>query len=289
MTQLPMNYRHAYHAGNHADVLKHIVLVRVLDYMKRKDKLFHVLDAHAGIGQYSLTGKEALKTREFEGGVAKLKRAFKPEVEELLKPYRDILEALNPGSKDIKTYPGSPEIIARLLRSGDLMTFNELHPKDYLVLRDRYDFEPRARTTNMDAAILIKASLPPALRRGVILIDPPFELKSEKEAILSALSHGYRRFSSGVFIIWYPIKGADFAEKLTAEIAALAIPSMLKIELTVRESFDAGGLAGSGLIVVNPPFVLLDEMKIILPPLAKRLGLGKWGKGTADWLVPPAA
>lgn len=284
-----MNYRHAYHAGNHADVLKHVVLTRVLDYMKRKDKLFHVLDAHAGIGVYSLAGKEALKTKEFEGGVAKLKRSFKPEVEELLKPYRDVLAALNPGSRDVVNYPGSPEIIARMLRPGDLMTLNELHPKDFLALRERYDLEPRARVTNMDAAMLIKASLPPSLRRGVILIDPPFEVKTEKEAILSALSHGYRRFASGVFMIWYPIKGADFAEKLTAEIAALQIPATLNIEMRMRESFDGGGLAGSGLIVINPPFVLLDEMKIILPPLAKRLGLGKWGKGSVDWLVQPSA
>lgn len=284
-----MNYRHAYHAGNHADVLKHIVLTRVLDYMMRKDKLFHVLDAHAGIGVYSLTSKEALKTKEFEAGIAKLKRRFKPEVEELLKPYRTVVDALNPGGGEISTYPGSPEIIARLLRPGDLMTFNELHPKDFLALRERYDFEPRARVTNMDAAMLIKASLPPALRRGVVLIDPPFELKSEKEAILSAVSHGTKRFSSGVFIIWYPVKGQDFAEKLTADLAKLAIPAMLKIELRMREAFDGGGLAGSGVVVINPPFVLMDEMKVILPPLAKRLGLGQWGKGSVDWLVPPAA
>lgn len=284
-----MNYRHAYHAGNHADVLKHVVLCRVLDYLKRKDKLFHVLDAHAGIGVYALDGKEALKTREFDGGIGKMKRAFAPEVEELLKPYREVLTALNPGSKTVKIYPGSPEIAVRLCRAGDLMTFNELHPKDFEVLSKRYETEPRARITNMDAAILIKASLPPPLRRGLILIDPPFEVKTEREAVLSALQHGYKRFSTGIFMIWYPVKAEEFSERLLADIQRLGMPATLKIEMRVRESFDAGGLAGSGVIVINPPFVLADEMRIVMPPLAKRLGLGKWGRGSVDWLVPPAA
>lgn len=284
-----MNYRHAYHAGNHADVLKHVVLARVLDYLKQKDKLFHVLDAHAGVGVYALDGKEALKTKEFEGGIGKLKRPFAPEVEELLKPYREVIAALNPGSKSVKLYPGSPEIACRLCRAGDLMTFNELHPKDFEALGKRYEREPRARVTNMDAAMLIKASLPPALRRGLILIDPPFEAKTEKQSLLSALQHGYKRFSSGVFMIWYPVKGADFSEKLLADIKALGIPEMLKIELRVRESFDGGGLAGSGVVVINPPFVLADEMSLLLPALAKRMGIGKWGRGTVEWLVPPAA
>lgn len=284
-----MNYRHAYHAGNHADVLKHVVLTRVLDYLKRKDKFFHVLDAHAGIGVYALDGKEALKTEEFAGGIGKMKRPFAPEVEELLSPYRQVLAELNPARKKVTVYPGSPEIAVRLCRPGDLMTFNELHPKDFAVLDKRYQNEPRARVTNMDAAILIKASLPPALRRGIVLIDPPFEVKTEKDAILSALAHGYRRFSTGVFMVWYPVKGASFAEKLTADIAALKLPATLRIEMRVRESFEGGGLAGSGVIVINPPFVLPDEMSILLPALAKRMGLGKWGRGTADWLVPPAS
>lgn len=284
-----MNYRHAYHAGNHADVLKHIVLARVLDYLKLKDKLFHVLDAHAGVGVYALDGKEALKTKEFEAGIAKMKRAFAPEVEALLSPYREVIAALNPGSKTVKLYPGSPEIAARLCRAGDLMTFNELHPKDFEQLSKRYEFEPRARITNMDAAMLIRANLPPPLRRGIILIDPPFEVKSEREDILSALGHGYRRFATGVFMIWYPVKGADFADKLLADIKALGFPATLLIELQVRESFDGGGLAGSGVVVINPPFVLPDEMRTIMPALAKRLGVGKWGRGTVEWLVPPAS
>ncbi len=284
-----MNYRHAFHAGNHADVLKHVVLTRVIDYMKRKDKLFHVLDAHAGIGIYELDGKEAQKTKEFEGGIGKMKRAFTPEVEELLKPYREVIAALNPGTKTVKVYPGSPEIAVQLCRSGDLMTFNELHPKDFEALSARYVDEPRARITNMDAAILIRASLPPPLRRGIILMDPPFEAKTEKEAVLSALAHGYKRFASGIFMVWYPVKGADYAEKFCAEVAALKLPATMQVELRVRESFEGGGLAGSGLIIVNPPFVLEEEMKVLLPALAKRMGVGKWGRGTTQWLVPPAS
>jgi 23S rRNA (adenine2030-N6)-methyltransferase len=127
------------------------------------------------------------------------------------------------------------------------------------------------------------------LRRGLILIDPPFEVKSEREAVLSALAHGYKRFSTGVFMVWYPVKGVDFAAKLLADMRALGFPSTLQIEMCVRESFEGGGLAGSGVIVVNPPFVLPDEMRILVPALAKRMGVGKWGRGTVEWLVPPAS
>ena len=160
-----MNYRHAFHAGNHADVLKHIVMARIIEHLKRKDKPFRVFDAHAGIGVYALDGAEAQKTGEWQGGIAKMQEAFAPEVEALLAPYRKVLAGLNPDGGFMRC-PGSPEVIARLLRPEDRFTLNELHPDDYAALRDRYYIDARAGITGIDATVLMKANLPPPERRG---------------------------------------------------------------------------------------------------------------------------
>jgi 23S rRNA (adenine2030-N6)-methyltransferase len=281
-----MNYRHAYHAGNHGDVLKHVVLARVIDYLKHKDKLFHVIDAHAGVGAYALEGPEAAKTKEWEGGVAKMQAAFGADVEALLMPYRQVIADLN-ADHMLRFYPGSPEIAVHLLRKGDFMTFNELHPDDFETLRARYEPDPRVRITQMDAAQLLKANLPPRVRRGIVLIDPPYEQKAEKEAMVKALADGHKRFANGIFLVWYPVKGKDYAEQLCADFQKLALSAMLKVEVRVREAFDGGGLAGSGVIIVNPPWPLEDELKLLVPVLADRLGVGTWGRGTIEWLVPP--
>ncbi len=281
-----MNYRHAFHAGNHGDVLKHIVMTRIIEHLKRKDKPFRVFDAHAGVGVYALDGVEAGKTREWEGGVAKMPAAFAPDVEALLTPYRRVIARLNPDG-GLTRCPGSPEVIAQLLRPQDRFTLNELHPDDYATMKERYYNDLRASITGIDATVLMKANLPPPERRGLILIDPSYEVKNEKELVLEALRFGHRRFASGIFLIWYPVKGADYAEKICEACQALEIPATMKVELRVRESFDGGGLAGSGLIVVNPPFGLEDELKILAPALAERLGIGTWGKDVVEWLVPP--
>jgi 23S rRNA (adenine2030-N6)-methyltransferase len=279
-----MNYRHAFHAGNHADVLKHIVMARIIEHLKRKDKPFRVFDAHAGIGVYALDGPEAQKTGEWQGGIAKMQEAFAPEVEALLAPYRKVLAALNPDGGFMRC-PGSPEVIARLLRPEDRFTLNELHPDDYAALRDRYYIDARAGITGIDATVLMKANLPPPERRGLVLIDPPYEVKNERELALDALRFGIRRFATGIFMIWYPVKGEDFAEQICLAFQNLGIPAMLKAELWVRESFTGGGLAGSGLIIVNPPWGLEAELNVIVPALADRLGIGTWGQGTVEWLT----
>ena len=279
-----MNYRHAFHAGNHADVLKHIVMSRIIEHLKRKDKPFRVFDAHAGVGVYALDGAEAQKTGEWQGGIAKMQAAFVPEVEALLVPYRKILAELNPEGGFMRC-PGSPEVIARLLRPEDRFTLNELHPDDFAALRDRYYIDARAGITGIDATVLMKANLPPPERRGLVLIDPPYEVKNEKELALDALRFGIRRFATGIFMIWYPVKGEDFAELICTAFQNLGIPAMMKVELRVRESFAGGGLAGSGLIIVNPPWGLEAELKVIVPALATRLGIGTWGQGIVEWLT----
>jgi 23S rRNA (adenine2030-N6)-methyltransferase len=283
---LLMNYRHAYHAGNHADVLKHIVLARIIEHMKKKDKPFCVVDAHAGIGLYDLAGTEAGKTREWEGGIGKLAEPFAADVEALIAPYRSVLKDLNSGG-ELRFYPGSPELALRLMRQTDRLIANELHPDDFALLERHMLRDARVRVTAVDADVCIKANLPPPERRGVILIDPPYEVKHETERALRMLAHGLRRFAQGVFVLWYPLKADAIAEVLSRETQALGVAATLKVELRVREAFTGGGLAGSGLLILNTPWLLDQDLRRIVPELAKRLGLGSWGHATIDWLVPP--
>ena len=281
-----MNYRHAYHAGNHADVLKHIGLTRVIEHMKKKDKPFRVIDAHGGIGIYDLAGIEAGKTGEWEGGIAKLAEPLTRDVEDLIAPYRKVLHDLNPGG-GLRFYPGSPELALRLMRGDDRLIANELHPEDAVLLERHLIRDGRARVTSLDADVCIKANLPPPERRGVILIDPPYEAKTETERALRMLKHGLRRFAQGVFMLWYPLKKDPVGEVLTSGAQAMGVAATLKVELRVREAFAGGGLAGSGLLILNTPWQLDQDLRLIVPALAERLGLGTWGHATIDWLVPP--
>lgn len=280
-----MNYRHAYHAGSHADVLKHAVLARAIEHLKKKDKPFRIIDAHAGIGAYALNGVEAGKTREWEGGIGKMTETFAPEIETLLKPYREVLAALNPAG-GVARYPGSPELSARLMREHDRLIANELHPDDNAALERHFIHDARVTVTRLDAEASVKANLPPPERRGLILIDPPYEEDNEAQRAPRMLAQGHRRFASGVFILWYPVKDDSLAQGIVNSCAALALPGSLKVEMRIREAFQGGGLAGSGLVIVNPPWQLDDELRILAPALASRLGLGDWGHAAIEWLVP---
>jgi len=282
-----MNYRHAYHAGNHGDVLKHVVLTRLLAHLTQKDRPFRVIDAYAGTGLYQLDGVEAGKTGEWEGGIGKLAEPFTPEIEALLAPYRQIIVALN-SNGGMRFYPGSPEIAARMMRPGDRLIANELHPDDHALLASRYRRDRRVTVMKLDAKACVKGNLPPTERRGLILIDPPYEQPGEAEKAVGMLAEGLKRFANGVFVLWYPVKAKGDEDFLAEATKALAIPGTLKAELRIREAFREGGLAGSGLIIVNTPWKLDEELGLILPALAKRLGIGEWGRGEIEWLVPPA-
>lgn len=281
-----MNYRHAYHAGNHADVLKHVVLARVLLHLRKKDKPFRVIDAHAGTGVYDLGAVEAGKTGEWQGGIGKMAASFADEIETLLAPYRQTITTLNPAG-GITRYPGSPWIAARLMDDGDRMVANELHPQDKALLEDCFRHDRRVRVSGADAEACIKANLPPPERRGLVLIDPAYERVDEADRAARMLAQGLRRFATGCFMLWYPLKAGGLAEKLCDAAQALAVRGTLRCELRVRETFKEGGLAGSGLVIVNPPWRLDSELALLLPALAQRLGLGNWGQGTVSWLLPP--
>lgn len=282
-----MNYRHAYHAGNHADVLKHAVLARVLGYLVQKDKPLAVLDAHAGIGRYDLKGAESYKTGEWKDGIGKLLATPLPdEARGLLATYLNMIRDLNPDGT-LRIYPGSPEIIARLLRRSDRIILNELHPADADTLAARYASDKRVRITRVDAAQAVKAELPFTERRGVVLIDPAFEVAGELEKMARMLGHIHARMQNTTIIAWYPLK-EEGAEAILLDAAkALPCAGTLAAELRVREGFAEGGLAGSGVAVVNPPHTLKAELDIILPLLAARLGTGKWGRSSVRELTPP--
>jgi 23S rRNA (adenine2030-N6)-methyltransferase len=281
-----MNYRHAFHAGNHADVLKHAVLTRILLHLNRKPKPYRVIDAHAGIGVYALDGVEAERTGEWQSGVGKLAAPFAPEVEALLKPYRGIIAGLNPDGA-LRRYPGSPEIAARLMREGDRLIANELHPEDSQALARHFARDRRIKMLRLDAEICIKANVPPLERRGLVLIDPPYEQKDEAARAARMLAEGVKRFATGIFILWYPLKAKGDDAACLEAAKALGVPATLMAELRVREAFREGGLAGSGVIVVNAPWKLDEELGLMLPALAERLGTGSWGQGRVEWLAPP--
>ena len=281
-----MNYRHAYHAGNHGDVLKHVVLALVIERLKKKDKPFRVVDAHGGIGTYDLSGIEAGKTREWEAGIGRMAEAFAADVEALLAPYRQAIAALN-GGGGLARYPGSPWIAAHLMRGGDRLIANELHPDDKALLETCFRHDRRVSVTGVDAGVSIKANLPPPERRGLVLIDPPYEQKDEAVRAVGMLAEGLKRFATGCFVLWYPVKADGLAAWLCSAVQALGVPGTLNVEMRVREAFGEGGLAGSGLVIVNPPWRLDRDLEILLPALARRLGLGSWGQGSACWLLPP--
>lgn len=285
-----MNYRHVYHAGNHADVLKHIVMVRAFLHLRKKDKPFLFLDAHAGTGLYALWGDEALKTLEWQDGVG---RFYDPagkavpltaEAEDLIAPWRMAIAAVNSAGQPLSHYPGSPAFALNVLRKDDRVILNELHPQDHGKLADFAQRDKRVVLVEGDAAIAVKAHLPPPERRGFILIDPPYEREDEARRAVQMLRDGHRRFATGAFALWYPVTGDGLSDVIVKEAQALAIPKMVKAELLVRKPVPGGGLAGSGLILVNPPWPLTDELALLGPFLCERLKQGNGALWSLDWL-----
>jgi 23S rRNA (adenine2030-N6)-methyltransferase len=282
-----MNYRHAFHAGNHGDVLKHVLLTRVLNYMTEKDKPFRLLDAHAGIGRYNLSGPEAFKTGEWREGIGLLWEAQLGAGERaLIEPYLSILERMNHGGP-FRSYCGSPEIAACLMRPKDKIVLNELHPQDRATLATNYVNDRRVRVTGVDAVQAVKAELPFPERRGVVLLDPAYESPDDMADLVRMIAYIMERMAQTVVIAWYPVKSEEFVANLLDKVKGLNFPRFLHIQLLVKEVNEFGGLAGSGLLVLNPPWLLEEECRTLLPFLARVLGKGKWGRSTVEWLSPP--
>jgi 23S rRNA (adenine2030-N6)-methyltransferase len=273
-SQRRMNYRHAYHAGNFADVLKHVVLARVLTYMKQKPRPFRVIDTHAGSGRYDLLGEEPGKTGEWRDGIARLLDADLPKpVADLVAPYLDTVRAIN-STGELRYYPGSPLIARQLMRPDDVLVANELHQEEFERLKGEFRRTKATTVLNLDAWHAVKSLLPPKERRGVVLIDPPFEDRDEFANLAAAVGEAGARFATGVFLIWYPLKDEVAADRFAAEVTSRSGLEFLDVRLSVCAPFAGLGLTASAVLVLNPPYVLRDELEAIMPVLAERLAEG---------------
>ncbi|WFE91445.1 23S rRNA (adenine(2030)-N(6))-methyltransferase RlmJ [Roseibium porphyridii] len=276
-----MNYRHAYHAGNIGDVLKHIVLTRLIVYFQRKDKPFRVLDTHAGIGQYDLNSKETQKTGEWKQGIGKVLAADAPaSVETLIAPWLDVVRDLNP-SGDLTIYPGSPGLTRQLLRKTDRLSLTELHPADFKTLSAHFEGDFQVKTIHLDGWMAMGSFLPPKEKRGFVLVDPAYEATDEFDRMTQAVSKAYRKWASGTYALWYPMKDAKAINRMHEAFEASGISDVLAIELNVGKSGPDTRMLGSGMTLINPPFTLADEMRVLLPWLCDIL---RQGPGTS-WQV----
>ena len=281
-----MNYRHAFHAGNFADVVKHVVLARIITHLKEKPAAFRVIDTHAGAGLYDLSGPEASRTGEWRAGIGRLLAAeLAPDMRALLGPYLDAVAALNPG-RDMKVYPGSPALARSLLRDQDRLVVCEREPHAAHALAAFVRGDPRAKAVEIDGYMALNAYVPPKERRGLVLIDPPYEQPGEFERLAQALAAAHRKWPTGIYALWYPIKNLRESAAFARRIAASGIARVLRAELTLARA-DSERLGGSGLIVVNPPWRLEEELSVLLPALSRALGAAPAGATRLDWLVPP--
>jgi 23S rRNA (adenine2030-N6)-methyltransferase len=278
-----MNYRHVFHAGGFADVIKHIVLVRMLIYLQEKPAAYRVIDTHAGAGLYDLTSDERRRGGEWQTGIARLMQArFSAEVEPLIKPYLDIILAFNP-ERELKAYPGSPLIARALFRPQDRMTACELEPKARKRLVDALRRDTQARVVDLDGWLALPAFVPPNERRGLVLIDPSYEHKDEFERLAGGFAQAFSKWPTGSYLLWYPVKSRRAADNLASHVAATvaAGPSpgkCLRLEFSVGPQAAGAALASAGLLIVNPPWTLAAELKSILPELQKPLGQGGAGR-----------
>jgi 23S rRNA (adenine2030-N6)-methyltransferase len=274
-----MNYRHAFHAGGFADVIKHIVLVRMLTYLQDKPAAFRVMDTHAGAGVYDLTGEEASRSGEWLTGIARIMQArFSEKTLPLVAPYLDIVRAFNPQAA-LKAYPGSPLIARALLRPQDRLTACEVEPKARKRLIDALRRDAQARVVDLDGWMALPAFVPPNERRGLVLIDPPFEQKDEFERLGAGFAEAFAKWPTGGYLLWYPVKSRratdDLARQVAASVGAGPSPGKcLRLEFSVAPQTAGAALTSAGLLIVNPPWTLAGELKAILPELEKPLGQG---------------
>lgn len=278
-----LSYRHSFHAGNHADVLKHIVQTLIIESLKEKEKPFLYLDTHAGAGRYQLTNAHATRTGEYLEGIARLWQ--QEEVPAPILPYLEAVGELNP-TGELRYYPGSPLLAAKLLRAQDTLVLTELHPTDFPLLRTEFSRDDRVRVSREDGFGQLKSKLPPASRRGFALIDPPYELKQDYSAVVKGIVDGHKRFATGTYAIWYPVVHRQQIKRMLKELEATGIRKILQIELAVKPDSDQLGMTASGMIVINPPWKLESQMKSILPWLHNILVPEGIGHTLVEWVVP---
>lgn len=278
-----LSYRHSYHAGNYADVLKHTVLTLCLESLKEKDKPFIYLDTHSGAGRYLLQSEHAEKTAEYLSGIAPIWQQNTIPAE--LEPYLSVLKYYN-RTPTLKYYPGSPLIAKQLLRKQDKLFLTEIHSSDYPLLRQEFSKDSRAQVARKDGFLQLKSKLPPESRRGLILIDPSYEMKDDYQRIPFALHEGYKRFATGIYLIWYPVVNRKQTQNMIDGIINTGIKRILQIELAIKPDNNQKGMTATGMIVVNPPWKLYQQMQVLLPWLKQMLDPQDMGHIILNELVP---
>ncbi len=279
-----MNYRHIFHAGSFTDVMKHAIVALILDRLRAKETPFGVLDTHAGIGRYDLTSQQAGRTGEYLGGIARVMAAadrLPPE----LAPYLNAVRDLNPEPDRLRWYPGSPRLARQLMRPQDRLLLAELHLEDVETLRREFARDRNTSVQYMDGYHAIKAHLPLKERRGMVLVDPPFEVTDEFERMTKALVTGHGRWPTGIFALWYPIKERPAVWRFHEALERTGIRRVLAAELTIHEEDTHQRLNGCGMIVVNPPWQLDKNLEVALPALHEAMA-ARAGGARVEWLVP---
>lgn len=277
-----LSYRHSFHAGNHADVIKHIVQTLIIESLKQKDKAFVYHDTHSGAGRYDLFDERAEKTGEYKEGIERL--WLRDDIPSAIQPYLNVLNRINE-QKKLRYYPGSPKVGRSLLREQDRAIFTELHPSDFPLLLQEFRGDRQVKMYKEDGYARLKASLPPKERRGFVLIDPPYELKHEYQDVIDAMKEATTRWATGTYAIWYPVVYRRNIDLITQGLEKLGIRKILQIELGVAPDSDERGMTASGMIVINPPWTLEQQMQEILPWLQAVIAPDQ-GHHFVRWVVP---
>lgn len=267
-----LSYRHAFHAGNFADVLKHSVLSLVLEYMTRKEKGFCYIDSHSGAGMYQLKDEYAQKTGEYKDGIARI--INDDEAPEALEPYLSLIKTLNlnPSDSDLEIYPGSPGVAKAFVRRQDSSHLFELHPTDIKHLEDFCQRWRKVFVKQSDGYQGVLGLVPPPSRRGVVLIDPPYELKEDYQKAVKTIIKAYSKFSTGTYIIWYPVVKRHFIEQMEKDFTNSDVKNVLQVEFCLEDDTQEYGMTGTGLFIVNPPWQLSEQLEQILPYMKAKLG-----------------
>ncbi len=277
-----MNYRHAFHAGNFADVFKHAILTRILVHLRDKPAPFRVIDLHAGAGLYDLTSDESARTGEWRDGIGRLFSAeLRPEAAALLAPYLAAVRSFNPGGV-LRHYPGSPLIVAEFLRANDRLIACELEPAAAAALGRRLHGIRQAKAVAIDGWVALNAYIPPGERRGLVVLDPSYEAADEFPRLAGALISAWRKWRTGIYMAWYPIKSRDGPDALARTLARSGIEKALRLEIAIGPLAADGPLAGCGLVVINPPWRLADEAEVVLGALTELFGGA--GRHRSDWI-----
>ena len=282
-----LSYRHAFHAGNFADLLKHLVQIEILNYLKKKDKPFDYIDTHAGAGVYALTDKMSEKNKEYLNGIG---RFFDDSVGNItgIEPLLEQVDICqqNHAKDDMFLYPGSPVIASQLIRKQDKAWLHELHPADFSALEQQFYRARNVYVRQIDGYQGLLALLPCQSRRAFVLIDPPYEMKDDYEKVVSVVCQAHRKMSNTLFAIWYPVVDRSRIETIESQFKESGIRNIARFELGVRADTDEWGMTSAGMIVINPPWTLFDQMQALLPQLAKAVSLDGGLHYQCDQWVP---